>query len=84
MAEDGLPELNAKALTAAGSPLLYRVPPSPHLPTAYRFSISSPAPSAVKDEPKIISSSIASSCPTCADGEHRALTKWPVQIDDMV
>src|SRR5208283_1232845 len=40
-------------------------------PTAYRFSISSPAPSAVKDEPKTLSSSIASNCPTCADGQQR-------------
>ena len=32
--------------------------------------LSNPAPSAVIDEPKILSSSIASNCPTCADGEH--------------
>src|SRR5208337_421354 len=30
------------------------------------------AETAVKDEPKILSSSIASNCPTCADGEHFA------------
>ncbi len=53
-----------------GRPALYRVPPSPPLTTAYRFSISSPAPSAVKDEPEILSSSIVRNCPTCADGEH--------------
>ena len=41
------------------------------LPTASRFSLSSPASSAVKavkDEPKTFSSSIARKCPTCVTG----------------
>jgi hypothetical protein len=62
-----------------GSPALYRVTPFPPNPTAHRFSISSPAPSAVKDEPRILSSSIASNCPTCADGEPECPRRKPSQ-----
>jgi hypothetical protein len=71
------PETSKSRHSVAVSPALYRVPPCPLRPNAHRFSLPSFRSFRGYDEPKSLSYSIASDCPTCADGEHLRLLATP-------
>src|SRR5208337_5031211 len=72
-AGDHDPDLVLSREVPAGRPpyVAYRLFHLIRLRIDFRSHLS--APSAVKDEPKVLSFSIASNCPTCADGEQYAI-----------